>query len=135
MLKPRRRSARIAGSFVLTAALLACARGGAETGSSIEPSELAAQISAGTAPVILDVRTPEEFASGHIPGAVNIPIDQLEGRLATAGLPRSDEIVVHCERGPRAAKAEAILEASGYADVRDLSGHMQAWRAAGLPVE
>ena len=102
---------------------------------TISNAELAAQIKDGHAPLVLDVRSPEEFKGGHIPGAVNIPIDQLPSRLGELGIAKSDEVVVHCERGPRAAKAEALLRESGYTDVADLAGHMKGWRDAGLPVE
>ena len=107
------------------------------TGQSapITAAELAEQISAGTAPFVLDVRTREEFASGHIPGAVNIPHDELPGRMDELGIPRSDEVVVNCRSGRRAAAAERALVAAGFTNVRDLEGHMQAWQRAGYPTE
>jgi rhodanese-related sulfurtransferase len=120
---------------VVLAVAAACARGDATPGVSIEPPELAARIASAEPPVILDVRSPEEFASGHIPGAVNIPYDQLSERLAASGLSPTAEIVVHCQSGRRAEIAEAILREAGYTDVRDLTGHMAAWRAGGHPLE
>ena len=131
---PRRRLAHSIGILAVLAAASACARANAE-GASVEPSELAARIASAEAPAILDVRSPEEFASGHIPGAVNIPYDQLSERLAASGLSATDEVVVYCERGRRAEVAESMLREAGYTDVRDLTGHMAAWRAGGLPVE
>lgn len=107
----------------------------APTAAAIAPEELSARLGSDGAPVILDVRTEEEFASGHIPGAVNIPHDELALRLSELVAAPDAEIVVHCERGGRAAAAEEVLRESGYSNVRDLSGHMQAWRADGLPVE
>ena len=103
--------------------------------TSISGAELAQEIQNGRAPLILDVRTEEEYRSGHIPGARNVPIDQLEGQLATLGIAKSDEVVVHCERGARAAKAEALLTSAGYEHVVDLQGHMKGWRDSGLPQE
>ena len=132
---PRQRSARSLGIFAALAVAASCARVDAEPGAAIEPSELAARIAAAEAPVILDVRSPEEFASGHIPGAMNIPYDQLSERLAASGLSPSAEVVVHCESGRRAEVAEAILRDAGYTEVRDLTGHMAAWRASKLPLE
>ena len=125
-------------SFVVAAAIglaaLACQ---AQTSArpTITGASLAEQIRAGRAPLVLDVRSTEEFRSGHIPGAVNIPIDELPARISELRLAKTDEVVVHCERGPRAAKAEALLVESGYANVVDLQGHMKGWRDAGLPVE
>lgn len=112
----------------------ACER--AATGvEPIAPAELAARIKKGTAPIILDVRTREEYAAGHIPGAVNIPHDELAERLERVPATKSEEIVVHCERGGRAGAAEETLSAAGYTNLRDLSGHMQGWQEQGLPVE
>jgi rhodanese-related sulfurtransferase/DNA-binding transcriptional ArsR family regulator len=83
---------------------------------------------------VLDVRPPEEFASGHLPGAINIPIDQLEKRLAE--LPRRKEIVAYC-RGPfclMSYSAVAILRKKGL-NARRLQDGLPEWRAAGRPVE
>ena len=125
---------RMTFSALVLVAALAC--GPAATNRpTISNSQLAAQIKEGHAPLVLDVRSAEEFKSGHIPGAVNIPIDELPSRLGELKVAKGDEVVVHCERGPRAAKAEALLVQSGYTDVVDLSGHMKGWRDAGLPVE
>jgi len=101
----------------------------------IPPADLAARIAAGDAPLILDVRTPEEFAAGHIPGAVNVPHDELAERLSEIPAARSEEIVVHCQSGRRAAQAESVLGEAGYTQLRDLEGHFQAWQQGGHPVE
>lgn len=84
--------------------------------------------------LILDVRTPEEYASGHVPGAVNVPYDQLPARLPELEARRGDPAVVYCEKGPRASKAIVSLESAGFVSVRALAGHMAGWRASGLPV-
>ncbi|MFS8138396.1 MAG: rhodanese-like domain-containing protein, partial [Thermomonas sp.] len=98
--------------------------------------ELAAQIAAKDAlhppPLILDVRTPEEFDAGHVPGAVLIPEDQLATRIGELGTPR--EVVVYCRTGHRSGLAEPVLENSGFR-VHQLAGSWQAWQAAGLPEE
>ena len=122
-------------ALLLGAALVACQPASDATGQTISNAALAERIKSGTAPVILDVRTPDEYRAGHIPGAINIPIDQLPTRLSEIPIAKSDEVVVHCERGPRAARAEAILSKDGYAHVVDLEGHMKGWRESGLPVE
>ena len=131
----RRSRMRPVAILALVALVASCTRSDAAPAGSIDAKELAAQVAAGKAPVILDVRSPEEFAAGHIQGAINVPVGELADRLTGLELARGEEIVVHCERGPRAAKAETILIESGYTNVRDLSGHMSGWRAAGLPVE
>ncbi len=70
--------------------------------------------------LILDVRTPEEYAEGTVPGAVNIPVDDLRGRLNE--LPKDKRIIVFCKIGLRAYIAYRILVNSGFPDVRNLSG-------------
>ena len=102
----------------------------------VPATELAAQIAAKDAvhpaPLILDVRTPAEFAAGHVPGAVLIPVDQLAARVGELGAPR--EIVVYCRTGHRSGLAEPVLEKSGFR-VHQLAGSWQAWEAAGMPEE
>ena len=85
------------------------------------------------APYVLDVRTPGEFATGHVPGANNIPVQLLAARLAE--VPKDRDVVVYCESGRRATQAEALLQEKGYTRVRQMAGSMAAWREARLPVE
>ena len=103
--------------------------------ASITAAELAERIELEKAPVILDVRSEEEFTESHIPGAVNIPHDQLEGRLSEIPAAKTEEIVVHCQSGRRAGMAETVLIEAGYSDIRDLDGHMQGWRQGGYPIQ
>ncbi|MBI1942357.1 MAG: metalloregulator ArsR/SmtB family transcription factor [Betaproteobacteria bacterium] len=84
--------------------------------------------------VVLDVRPAQEYAAGHLPGAINIPVEQLENRLAN--LPRRKEIVAYC-RGPyclMSFDAVAKLRKKGI-KARRLENGFPEWRAAGLPVE
>jgi rhodanese-related sulfurtransferase/DNA-binding transcriptional ArsR family regulator len=83
---------------------------------------------------VLDVRPPEEFAAGHVPGAVNIPIHELEKRIKE--LPRRREVVAYC-RGPyclMSYDAVSVLRKKGL-KARRLEAGMPEWRAAGMPVE
>ena len=95
--------------------------------------ELVERIRADSAPLILDVRTRREYADGHITGAVNIPYDELPGRLDELNGDKTVEVVVYCQTGQRAVFAEDVLARAGYTQVRDLEGHMRAWRRAGHP--
>jgi rhodanese-related sulfurtransferase len=82
---------------------------------------------------VLDVRPPEEYQAGHIPGAISIPLKELELRLS--GLPRNQEIVAYC-RGPYcvlAIQAVEVLRAKGFNAVR-LEEGIQDWRAMGFSV-
>jgi rhodanese-related sulfurtransferase len=99
---------------------------------SISPAELHAQREAGVAPVVIDVRTTEEFDSGHVPGAVNIPFDQVADRIGEVDAPHG--VALYCMVGPRARKGEAALLAAGHEKVLHLEGGLAAWISAGLPV-
>ncbi len=102
---------------------------------SITPGELVEQIQLERAPLILDVRSEKEYAEGHIPGALNIPHDELLDRLSEIDVAKTEEIVVHCRSGYRAGIAEKVLIEADYSNVRDLEGHMNAWQSAGYPIE
>lgn len=93
---------------------------------------LARQAKHDTALVVLDVRTPEEFAQGHVPGAVNIPHDQVASRLAD--IPRDKDVVLYCRSGRRAGLAAEVLGANGYKRLSHLEGDMIAWTEKGRPV-
>lgn len=105
------------------------------SGSDVSQETLLAQIQSPEPPLVLDVRTPAEFASGHVPGAVNVPVDEVAQRIAALAPSRERDIVVYCEKGPRARQAQATLEQAGFADVYHLEGDMSAWRSAKLPCE
>lgn len=82
---------------------------------------------------VLDVRTAEEFAAGHVPGAVNVPYDQVASQLAQ--IPKDKDVVLYCKSGRRAGLAAEVLQASGYTKLEHLQGDMQAWLQDGRPVE
>jgi rhodanese-related sulfurtransferase len=101
---------------------------------SIEPQELRALLAADDAVVLIDVRTPAEYAGGHIPGARNRPMGEItaEQILSEVG---GNDIVVVCQSGGRSSRCYAALENAGAKNVRNLSGGTQAWTSAGLRVE
>ena len=82
---------------------------------------------------VLDVRGRSEWAAGHLPRALNIPLGELEHRLGE--LPPGRPIVVQCQSGARAAMAASLLVASGVPGVRLYGGSYAEWSAAGLPTE
>jgi hydroxyacylglutathione hydrolase len=81
----------------------------------------------------LDVRTPEEYAAGHVPGAVNIPHDQVADRLAE--VPKDKDVVLYCRSGRRSALAGEVLAGKGYTRLQLMQGDMPGWVAKGWPVE
>ena len=82
---------------------------------------------------VLDVRTPQEYAEGHVPGAVNVPYDQLASRLAE--VPKDKDVVLYCRTGRRTGIAAEVLAANGYTRLSHLEGDMTAWVEKGRPVE
>jgi len=85
--------------------------------------------------IVLDVRTPEEFASGHIAGSTNIDFKAADFSDRIAKLDKSQAYLVHCASGIRSAKACAAMEQLDFLTVYDLKGGIAAWKDAGLPVE
>jgi len=82
---------------------------------------------------VLDVRSPEEYAAGHVPGAVNIPYDQVASRLAE--VPKDKDVVLYCKSGRRAGIAAEALANQGYTRLQHLEGDIVAWVEKGRPVE
>jgi rhodanese-related sulfurtransferase len=102
---------------------------------AISPAALLNRIAHGAAPAVLDVRSPVEFAEGHVPGAVNVPFTSLLAGSGDVRAEKSQAVVVYCGHGPRAWLASLALRRRGYTQVIYLRGHMAAWRRAGLREE
>jgi len=115
---------------------LAAAYLGGDGDEELEPvsrQELARRLERGDGVVVVDVRPSEEYAAGHIPGALSVPVAELRRRIAE--LPADQEIVAYC-RGPYCAfapEAVRLLRAAGRA-ARRLEDGLPEWAAAGLPV-
>ena len=129
---------------VLTLGLLvAC--GGQETAApaveEIDLTTLADSVDAATVNAVkdnpgvflIDVREPDEYAAGHIPGITLIPMGEVAARLAE--LPRDKEIIVTCRTGNRSGQVADLLREQGFTNVHNLSGGIVAWEEAGYPVE
>ncbi|MHB8629113.1 MAG: rhodanese-like domain-containing protein [Aggregatilineales bacterium] len=118
---------------VLIVAMLLISRGSVVASQSLSPTAYQNQfISNNTIHLLKDIRTPEEFAGGHIHGAVNIPLDVLESRLSE--VPTDQPIVVYCRSGNRSAQASQILAQAGHTNIYDMGG-LNDWTAQGFPVE
>jgi rhodanese-related sulfurtransferase len=102
---------------------------------AIEPEALVERIAwADRSLLLLDVRTPAEFAAGHIPGAINIPHTELATRMAELEVSRDSDIVVYCRSGARAATALGVLEKSGFKRTFHLQGDYTRWSDEKRPV-
>ena len=104
----------------------------------IPAAELNSRIENSNAPLIIDVRSSEEFAAGHLPGALNIAhnefVDDPAASIALLPTAKDAEMVVHCVSGKRAGIAMEVITAAGYTNVNHLSGDYSGWEAAGYPV-
>lgn len=100
----------------------------------VTPAEVAAMRERGEKAVYLDVREPNEWNLGRIPGAVFLPRGQLESKVEDA-VPRDAKVVIYCARGNRSALAADTLQQMGYRDVASMSGGFQQWAMEDREVE
>lgn len=84
--------------------------------------------------IVLDVRTSEEYAQGHLPGAILVPLDRLDAAADSVLKNRAAPVVVYCAVGGRSATAAKLLSAKGYTRLTNMIGGIHAWQAAGFPV-
>lgn len=109
--------------LILLSILTACGNTN-ETFKNV-PTEEAKQLIEDKKVVVLDVRTPEEFEGGHIPNALLIPLQELEGRLTE--LKKDESYLVVCRSGNRSAQASEILINNGFSSIYNMTGGMNDW--------
>ncbi|MGI9140824.1 MAG: MBL fold metallo-hydrolase [Gemmatimonadaceae bacterium] len=97
-----------------------------ENAEGLEPRLKAGEVT------VIDVRAPSEWNAGHLPGVPNIPLGQLEDRLAE--IPRGKPVVLQCQSGARSSIAASLLQKHGVKEVTNLSGGFLGWESAGKPV-
>ena len=92
--------------------------------------------------ILIDIREPDEYARGHIPGAIHVPRGMLEFQIlktlehiGIAADPASVDMVLYCGTGGRSALATKSMDDMGYRNVRSMDGGIVAWNEAGLPVD
>ena len=124
----------LAAAFVLAAG---CENGGGSPDRLLDPNEATALIDEHPGDpnfVILDVRTPVEYAQGHLEGAVNINYYDSDFESQIAALDHTVTYLVYCQSGGRSASATALMLELGFVDVYELDGGITAWIDAGYPV-
>ncbi len=99
------------------------------------PASQAVQLINRQAGVLVDVREPEEFKSGHIPRALNLPLSMLSTRLGELQKYKDKPVVLYCRSGQRSARAAMLLRRSGFNTVHNLHGGILAWQKDNLPTE
>ena len=85
--------------------------------------------------VVIDVCEPDEFAAGHVGGSKNVPLGDLEKKLAAAVKNKNVPLILVCQTGARSTSAAMIAKKLGYEQAQSLAGGLVAWKAANLPVE
>ena len=104
------------------------------TSTGLEPAGVVQLINREKA-VVIDVCEPNEHAAGQIVGAKNIPMAQLESKLAGAVKNKATPVVLVCQSGARSGRAVAIAKKLGYEQAQSMAGGIAAWKSANLPVE
>jgi rhodanese-related sulfurtransferase len=100
----------------------------------VDAATLREQLASGRGPRLLDVRTPAEFETAHIPGAYNVPLDLLREHRDELRAHLDDRVVLVCRSGVRAAQAKQAFVTAGLPNVTVLDGGMLAWQGGGGPV-
>jgi rhodanese-related sulfurtransferase len=114
--------------FAIPLLLVVAACNWGNAGPTITQDELSEEIGSGKPILLLDVRSVEEFQSGHIPGAKNVPHNEFGDWLRNQSVSPNRDIVVYCESGGRSDTVQQILINKGFTSVRHLDGDMKAWR-------
>jgi phage shock protein E len=124
---------KLIASFAAIILLAGCSSTGSATTVNLNVSEFSQKI---TEPgvIILDVRTPEEFASGHIEGALNIDFNSGNFANEITRLNPSETYAVYCRSGSRSGQAASIMHKAGFHDVSNLNGGVIDWTNDGLPL-
>jgi hydroxyacylglutathione hydrolase len=98
----------------------------------VSPSTLAEELVSPNPPLVIDIRAPQEWSAGHLSESINLPLTQLQERIAE--VPRNRRIAVHCAGGYRSAIAVSILNQHGITNLVELAGGITAWEAAKFQV-
>ena len=85
--------------------------------------------------VVIDVSEAEEFAAGHIGGAKNVPVNDIDSKLENTVKNKALPLILVCSTGARANRAAAAAKKLGYANIQVLAGGFKAWKEANLPIE
>ncbi len=85
--------------------------------------------------VVIDVRSPEEYAAGHVPGAINMPHNKLDEHADRLADLKGKDLLLYCHSGRRAGMAESELTEKGFENLYHLKGDMQGWKAANMKIE
>ena len=121
----------VAAAAVL--ALAACASLQRQAVRSVDAAR-ALKLSKSSRTVIVDVRNPDEYAAGHLPGARLLPVGEIAKRLSELPADKKTPLLLYCLAGKRSTQAVGVLKEEGYLRIYNLLGGITAWKQAGYPV-
>ena len=124
----------IAGIFLMAIAALV-ARADDLMSPAMPAADVKARLGTPQAPLMVDLRTPPEFAIAHLPGAVNIPVSELEKRLDEARPAEGQDLLIYCLNGSRTRQAEPLLYAHDINSFYHLEGELEGWLQKKYPFE
>lgn len=84
--------------------------------------------------IVIDLRSADEFAQGHLPQARHLPLDELKSKVAQVAKNKNTPVLLVCQNGGPSARARDVLKEAGYAEVFTLQGGVNAWQQSGMPV-
>ena len=145
---PRHALRTATAAAVLVAGLAACGSDDASSDTTVAAAAAPTPVSPITAATpdefvavigepgitLVDVRTPEEFAAGHIDGAINIDFQAADFADQVGALDKTAAYAIYCHSGNRSGQAEALMAGMGFTDMTDLTGGITAWTEAGMAV-
>ena len=103
-------------------------------GQGLSPQDMVQRMNRDKA-MVIDVCEPDEFAKGHVAGAKNLPLGQLQDKLSQTVKNKSLPLIMVCQAGARSARAAATARKLGFENTQSLAGGLKAWQAANMPVE
>jgi rhodanese-related sulfurtransferase len=119
------------GAMMVPVLAVAACSGGSDAVTDVTTSQAASLIQEGGVK-ILDVRTPEEYAAGHVPDAVNIDVSSPSFDESVGALPKDATYVVYCRSGNRSTTASARMADLGFTTINNVKGSINDWSAAGI---
>lgn len=120
--------------FSIISITMAIFSAGLVSAKDISQEQLQQAMKANASITLVDVRSLKEFNDGHVPNAVNIPLNELPDRLSELAADKKNQIVLYCRSGKRAEMARQVLAENGFTHLDHLDGDFNGWSAKSLPI-
>jgi rhodanese-related sulfurtransferase len=107
----------------------------AQTVKKLDPQNFELKMKESNQPILIDVRTPGEYAQGHLANAVLIDVNSSDFKSRVSRLDKSKPVFVYCKAGSRSSSAAGVLTDLGFKEIYDLNGGITSWQKANKPIE